>query len=169
MELEEMHGWGRPGAFPVTLGLAEGLQKISSLQNVHSSFPWSPNTRSLGADSSERHRRKRVLVFLFSFLIDLKILAWSFAFCTVQSHESLIRGSKEKHRAVYSLSLYQFPACVSILGPMYRPFQFRDGASSAPLSAPVNSLALPRSLCVGGPHVSIALGASYPVRVGILL
>lgn len=86
-------------------------------------------------------RRRRVLVFLLSFLIDLKILSWPFAFCTVQSHESLIRGSKEKHRTVYSLSCHQFPACVSILGPMCRPFQFRDGISSALLLAPVYSLA----------------------------
>ena len=76
-------------------------------------------------------RRRRVLVFLFSFLIDLKILAWPFAFCTVQSHESLICDSKEKHRTLYSLSHHQFPACVSMLGPMYRPFQFRDRASTA--------------------------------------
>lgn len=76
-------------------------------------------------------------MFLFSFLIDLKILAWLFAFCPVQSHESLIRDfSKEKHRTVYSVSLHQFPAYISVLGPRNRPSQFRDGASSALLSAP---------------------------------
>lgn len=65
--------------------------------------------------------RKRILMLLFSFLIDFEILAWPFAFCIVQSHESLTRGSKEKHRTVYSLSLHQFPARVSIQGPVYTP------------------------------------------------
>lgn len=35
------------------LGLVEGLQKISSLQNVHYSFPQLPKAHNLGADSSE--------------------------------------------------------------------------------------------------------------------
>ena len=45
-------------------------------------------------------------MFLFSYLIDLKILAQPFTFCTVQSHESLICGSKEKHGTKYSFSLH---------------------------------------------------------------
>lgn len=84
-------------------------------------------------------RRRRVLVFLFSYLIDLKILAQPFTFCTVQSHESLICGSKEKHGTKYSFSLHQFPAHVSILGPMYRPL-VKDRVSSALLPARVYSL-----------------------------
>ncbi|KAI4547425.1 hypothetical protein MG293_003980 [Ovis ammon polii] len=53
-----------------------------------------------------------------------------FAFCTVQSHESQICGSKEKHGTKYSFSLHQFPARVSILGPKYRPFQLKDRVSN---------------------------------------
>ena len=98
-------------------------------------------------------RRRRVLVFLFSFLTDLKILAWPFAFCTVQSHESLICGSKEKHRTVYSLFLHQFSVCVSLLIPVYRPLQFRERASSALLWASVYSLAPLWALCRRGPRV----------------
>lgn len=78
-------------------------------------------------------------MFLFSYLIDLKILAQPFTFCTVQSHESLICGSKEKHGTKYSFSLHQFPAHVSILAPMYRPL-VKDRVSSALLPARVYSL-----------------------------
>ena len=98
-------------------------------------------------------RRRRVLVFLFSYLINLKILAQPFAFCTVQSHESLICSSKEKHGTKYSLSLHQFPARVSILGPTYRPFQFKDRVSSALLQAPMYSLTPLWALRSGVLHV----------------
>lgn len=117
------------------LALQKGSRKLAACKMFTAQSPDCQRLTVWELRAMNISRRKRVLVFLFSFLIDLKILAWPFAFCPVQSHESLIRGSKEKHRTVYSLSLHQFPAHVFILGPMCRPFQFRDEASPALLSA----------------------------------
>lgn len=89
--------------------------------------------------------RKRILRLLFAFLIDFEILAWPFAFCIVQSHESLIRGSKEKHRTVYSLSLHQFPARASIQGPGYRP-------SSSEMERALLARCLPPVYCPAPPR-----------------
>lgn len=143
--------------FRPLLALHKNSRKSAACKMFTAPSPDYPR-HNLGLITMNIRRRRRVLVFLFSFLIDLKILAWPFAFGTIQSHESLM--CVLLHRTMYSFSLHQFPARVSVLGPMYRPFRFRDGASSALLSAQCYSLAAMSTL-QEGPMGSVAFGVSH--------
>lgn len=163
-----MHGHTmqkRPEPLRPLLALHKSSRK-STARKMFTAHSPSYRRHNLGLITMNIRRKKRVLMFLFSFLIDLKILAWPFAFGTIQSHESLM--CVLLHRTMHSFSLHQFPACVSVLGPMYRPFEFRDRASPALLSAQCYSLAAMSTL-QEGPVGSVAFGVSHCVSIGVLL